>query len=127
MTIGLRKRAKIQNRLAFYNIANSCLTFFAAPCRMIGDWLAQMAHCTLVDLSRQGVTKLLRQIEMIETFVFSYSYVSNKRRATFILFEEIFQARRSYSRPYVYLFLKKIIENLGKNRKKVAIFSNFFV
>ena len=48
----------------------------------------------------------------------SYSYVSNKRRATFILFEKIFQALRSYSRPYVYLFLKKIIENLGENRKK---------
>ena len=47
-----------------------------------------------------------------------YSYVSNKRRATFILFEEIFQALRSYSRPYVYLFLKKIIENFGENRKK---------
>ena len=30
-----------------------------------------------------------------------YSYVSNKRRATFILFEEKFQALRSYSRPYV--------------------------
>ena len=44
-----------------------------------------------------------------------YSYVSNKRRATFILFEEIFQALRCYSRPYVYLFLKKIIENLGEN------------
>ena len=57
----------------------------------------------------------------------AYSYVSNKRRATFILFEEIFQALRSYFGPYVYLFLKKIIENLGGNRKKVAIFSNFFV
>ena len=49
---------------------------------------------------------------------FNYSYLSNKRRATFILFEEIFQALRSYSRPYVYFFLKKIIENLGENRKK---------
>ena len=48
----------------------------------------------------------------------SYSYVSNKRRATFILFEEIFQALCSYSRPYVYLFLKRIIEKLGENRKK---------
>ena len=40
----------------------------------------------------------------------NYSYVSNKRRATFILFEEIFQALRSYSRPYVYLFLKKTLK-----------------
>ena len=48
----------------------------------------------------------------------SYSYISNKRRATFILFEEMFQALRSYSRFYVYFFLKKIIENLVENRKK---------
>ena len=48
----------------------------------------------------------------------TYSYISNKRRATFIPFEEIFQALRCYSRPYVYLFLKKIIENLAENRKK---------
>ena len=54
-----------------------------------------------------------------------YSHLSNKRRATFILFEEIFQALRSYSRPYVYLFLKKIIENLGENRKK-WLFSTIF-
>ena len=46
-----------------------------------------------------------------------YSYVSNKRRAMFILFEEIFQALRSYSRPYVYLFFKKIMEILGENKK----------
>ena len=40
-----------------------------------------------------------------------YSYVSNKRRrSTFILFEEIFQALLSYSRPYVYLFLKKSLK-----------------
>ena len=47
-----------------------------------------------------------------------FSYISNNRRATFILFEEIFQALRTYSRPYIYLFFKKIIENLGENRKK---------
>ena len=39
-----------------------------------------------------------------------YSYVSNKRRATFILFEEIFQALRSYSRPYDYFFWKKSLK-----------------
>ena len=43
-----------------------------------------------------------------------YFYISNKRRATFILFEKIFQALRSY---FVYLFLKNIIDKLDENRK----------
>ena len=46
---------------------------------------------------------------------YHYSYISNKRRATVLLFEKIFQALRSYS---VYLFFEKIIENWGENRKK---------
>ena len=57
----------------------------------------------------------VKKVFMVQTCL--YSYVSNKRRATFILFEEIFQALRTYSRPYVYLFFKKIIENLVKIEK----------
>ena len=58
---------------------------------------------------------------------FHYSYISNKRRDMFILFEEIFQALRSYSRPYVYFFFEKNHWKFGWKSKKVAIFSNFFV
>ena len=46
-----------------------------------------------------------------------YSYLSNKRSLTIIFLGKIFQALRSYQRPFVYLFLKKIIEKLGENRK----------
>ena len=46
-----------------------------------------------------------------------YSYISDKRSPTIILLGKIFQALRSYWRPYVYLFLKKIIKKLGENRK----------
>ena len=65
---------------------------------------------------------------IIQTFTILniYSYVSNKRRATFILFEEIFQVLRSYSRPYVYLFLKKSLKIWVKIEKS-GFFSNFFV
>ena len=44
--------------------------------------------------------------------------LSNKRSPTIIIIGKIFQALRSYLRPFVYLFLKKIIEKLGENRKK---------
>ena len=60
------------------------------------------------------ITKINKNCSIKEYFAM-YSYVSdvsNKRRATFILFEEIFQALRSYSRPYVYsfyLFLKSLL------------------
>ena len=43
-----------------------------------------------------------------------YSYLSNKHSHTIILFGKIFRALRSYQRPYVYSFLKK----LGKKKKK---------
>ena len=59
--------------------------------------------------------------------VSNYSYLSNKRSPTIILFGKIIQALRGYKRPLVYLFLKKIIEKLGENRKKVAIFKSFFI
>ena len=44
-----------------------------------------------------------------------YSYLSNKRRPTIILFGKIFQALRSYQRPFGYLFVEKIFEKLGEN------------
>ena len=49
---------------------------------------------------------------------FRYSYLFNKRSPIFILFGKIFQALGSYYRPFVYIFLKIIIEKLGENRKK---------
>ena len=44
-------------------------------------------------------------------------YLSNKRSPTIIILGKIVPALRSYQRLLVYLFLKKIIENLGENRK----------
>ena len=35
----------------------------------------QIMQGTVVELFRQGVTKLFRQIEMFETLVFSYTYI----------------------------------------------------
>ena len=46
-----------------------------------------------------------------------YSYLSIKRSPTIILFGKIFQALHIYQRPYVYLFLKKIMENWAKIEK----------
>ena len=46
-----------------------------------------------------------------------YSYLSNKRSPTIILFGKIFQALRSYQRPCVYLFLKKLLKNWVKIEK----------
>ena len=48
------------------------------------------------------------------------SYLSDKRSPTIILFGKIFQALRNY------YFLKKIIEKLGENKKKVVIIKNLF-
>ena len=45
----------------------------------------------------------------------SYSYLSNKRSSTIILFWKIFKALRSNERPFVY----KIIEKWGENKKRL--------
>ena len=78
-------------------------------------WLRKCPHgvksCFWSKTTYQGQSKAFTNTLSNKKHI--YSYLSNKRRATFILLEEIFQALRSYSRPYVYLFLKKIIENLG--------------
>ena len=56
---------KIQNdqeHLLFSVISTACF-----------DDLIQTVQCTVVELYRQGVTKVFQQIEMIETLVFSYT------------------------------------------------------
>ena len=55
-----------------------CLLMLAFPSFILwpeaemnkGKWI-RSSHCTVVELLRQGVTKLFQKIEMIETLVFS--------------------------------------------------------
>ena len=54
------------------------------------------------------------------TWDVGYSYLSNKRSPTIILFGKMFQALRSYKDPTFIFFLKKVIE-------KMAIFKNLFM
>ena len=84
--------------------------------RLALDQIVQKITLVLKASKIQGLLDLGTLTRVLTRSRPKYSYISNKRRATFILFEEIFQALRNYSRPYVYLFLKTIIENLGENR-----------